>query len=220
MFYFRINKVKIKDNKEGKKFGLFGRDNAQVKLISFITTENVELPNMTEFLQTNDDNKKNEILTSSVQNVISSRILTQIENVKDDSTLTFGDTGYVLYQADAIPECFNWNFIAYESDKKNRDTSMLIEDVITNPEFGNFKNKLSSVLKNVPNPAFEAYNQISKFAINTIIKVAKDNKDDMIGILYMSLNRKEHYPYAERKVDNVPDLTSNMLIDYSLFGFE
>ena len=36
----------------------------------------------------------------------------------------------------------------------------------------------------------------------------------------MSLNRWEHYPNGERNSEGVPDLTGNMLIDYSIFGFD
>ncbi|MDB5250154.1 MAG: hypothetical protein JWQ40_4548 [Segetibacter sp.] len=220
MFFFRINKLKIFDNKEGKKFGLFGKDSAQVKLVSFVTTEQAELPNLTEFIQTNDEGAKNEILRAAVENVVSSRILTEIDNVKDNSTMTFGDTGFVLYQANKIPACFNWNFIAYESDKRHRETVALIDDITRHPDFPVFSGKLGGLLKNTPNPAFDAFNQISKFAIDTISKVAKENRDDMMGILFMSLNRTEHYNHGERKKDDVPDLTNNMLIDYSIFGFE
>lgn len=220
MFYFRINKLKIQDNKEGKKFVFFGKDLAQVKLVSFVNTENVEIPNLTEFIQTHDEAAKKEILKTAVENVISSRILTEIENVKDNHSMMFGDTGYVLYQTEKIPECFNWNLIAYESDKRHRETTDLIDDITNNPTFSSFTGTQGGILKNVPNPAFKAYNEIAKHAIETISKVAKNNRDDMIGILFMLLNRKEHYKHGERKVDDVPDLTNNMLIDYSIFGFE
>ncbi len=220
MFFFRINKLKIFDNKEGKKFGIFGRDSAQVKLVSFVNTENVEIPNLTEFIATNDDEAKQEILKGAVESVVSSRILTEIENVKDNSTMTFGDTGYVLYQAAKIPACFNWNFIAYESDKRHRETVNLMDDITGSPEFPAFAGNLGGFLKKMANPSFSAFNQISKFAIDTISKVAKRNRDDMVGILFMSLNRQEHYIHGERKKDDVPDLTNNMLIDYSLFGFD
>lgn len=220
MFYFRINRLRIFDNKEGKKLGFLGRDLAQVKLISFISTDQVELPNLTEYLQTNDEAAKAQILTGAVEQVISSRILTQIENVRDGHVMTFGDTGYVLYQSETIPECFNWNFIAYESDKGARDTAQMIEDITKDSSFASFSSGLGSLIKRVPNPAMQACTQISKFAINIITKIAKQNRDDMVGILYMSLNRKEHYLHGERKKDDVPDLTNNMQIDYSLFGFE
>ena len=221
MFFFRINRLRIFDNKEGKRFlGLLGKDLAQVKLISFVSTENIQLPNLTDFIQTNNEQEKKQILQTAVENVISSRILTQIENVKDGHVMTFGDTGYVLYQAQTIPDCFDWNFVAYESDKNVRDTADLVKDIVSDANFSKFSTHLGSVLKGIKNPAFEAYKEIAKFSINIIANIAKKNKDDMIGILYMSLNRTEHYMHGERKKDDVPDLTNNMTIDYSIFGFE
>jgi hypothetical protein len=34
------------------------------------------------------------------------------------------------------------------------------------------------------------------------------------------LNRKEHYPHGTRDRQDVYDTTGNILIDYTLFGFE
>jgi len=45
-----------------------------------------------------------------------------------------------------------------------------------------------------------------------------ENKDDQIGLSYQSFNRFEHYPHGERKRDDVPDLSNNVRIAYSLFG--
>jgi hypothetical protein len=72
----------------------------------------------------------------------------------------------------------------------------------------------------VPNPAFVVASEIGKFAVNMLTEKGKKNKDDQVGLLYLSLNRPEHYPFGERKRDDVPDLTQNMLVDYSLFGVE
>lgn len=104
MFFFRINKLKIFDNKEKRKFlGILGKDLAQVKLVSFVSTSiDNDLPDLTAFIATNDEAEKKEILKQSIQNIISKRILTQIENVKDNSELTFGDTGFVLFQSEKM----------------------------------------------------------------------------------------------------------------------
>ena len=75
-------------------------------------------------------------------------------------------------------------------------------------------------IKGALNPAYTASVAIGKFATKVTLKIASQNKDDMIGIIYMSLNRWEHYPFGERKKDDVPDMTNNMLVDYSIFGFD
>lgn len=221
MFYFRINKLKIVDNKELPAFlGLFGPDVAQIKIISFVTTDNIPLPDMTEFMRTQKQEHRKNILKSAVTQVVSSRILTMVENVKDNHVMYFGDTGYVLFQSKNIPDHFDWQFVVYESDKAIRDTAMMVEDIVNDEEFDKFTDDLSKIMVGTTNPGYTASVAIGKFATKVILKIAGKNKDDMIGIIYMSLNRWEHYPFGERKRDDVPDMTNNMHVDYSIFGFD
>ncbi len=221
MFFFRINKLRIVDNKEKPKYlGLFGPDIAQIKIISFVTTDNMALPDMTEFLQTNDPIQRKNVLKAAVSQVVESRILTMVDNIKDNHIMFFGDTGYVLYHSKNIPEHFDWQFVVYESDKSLRDTALMIEDIVNDEEFDNFTTNLSTLIMGAVNPAYTASVAIGKFATKVTLKIASKNDDDMIGIVYMSLNRWEHYPFGERKKDDVPDMTNNMLIDYSIFGFD
>jgi hypothetical protein len=222
MFFFRINKIKIFDNKERRKFlGIFGKDLAQVKLISFVNTDIAgQLPDLEEFIATNSAERKKAILQNAVSQIANRRILTPIENVKDNHQLFFGDTGYVLFQSETIPNFFDWQFIAYESDRNVRDTAETITDVVNDSKFDGFVSNLGTLLKTAAAPTLVATAEITKFIINVMGNIAKKNKDDLIGILYMSLNRQEHYLHGERKRDDVPDLTNNMLIDYSIFGYE
>ncbi len=222
MFFFRINKIKIFDNKERRKFlGILGKDLAQVKLISFVNTDvSGFLPDMEEFIDTNSPERKKEILHNAVNRIVNSRILTPIENVKDNHQLFFGDTGYVLYQSEKIPDYFDWQFIAYESDKNIRDTADIITEVVNDARFDGFATNLATLLKTIAMPTVVAATEVTKFVINAIGNIAKRDKDDLIGILYMSLNRVEHYPHGERKKDDVPDLTNNMRVDYSIFGYD
>jgi hypothetical protein len=46
------------------------------------------------------------------------------------------------------------------------------------------------------------------------------NKDDLVGYWQASLNRAEHFPHGCRDKQDVYDTTGNILIDYTLFGFE
>ncbi len=221
MFYFRINKLKIIDNKELPAFlGLFGPDVAQIKITSFVTTDNIPLPDMTEFMRSSKQEHRKNILKSAVTQVVSSRILTMVENVRDNHVMYFGDTGYVLFQSKNIPDHFDWQFVVYESDKAIRDTAMMVEDIVNDEEFDKFTDDLSKIIVGTTNPGYTASVAIGKFATKVILKIAGKNKDDMIGIIYMSLNRWEHYPFGERKRDNVPDMTNNMHVDYSIFGFD
>lgn len=218
MFYFRINKLQIFDNYENA-FLFFKRDLAQVKLVSFVTTD-AEIPLLDAWVAENDANKKRQLLTDAVQQTASARILTEIDNVKDNAVLTFGDTGYVLHQAKVIPEDFNWCLIATEGDDNVRMIGKELESVVNHVEFDGFASNLATLVIGATNPAFLAGVAITKFLTNVAAGILKQNKDDQLGILYMSLNRREHYLHGERKKDGVPDLTGNMLIDYSIFAFE
>lgn len=223
MFYFRINKLKIKDNRERPEFlGIFGRDRAEVKLISFITTEDATLPDMNELLKTNDDKRKKEIIKAAIMQVVSAKILTTIENVEDNHVMTFGDTGYVLYRSDKIPVDFNWTFLAIECDWDVRKIGDEMKRVISHSEFDDFTTNLLSLISAaaVVNPSYLAAVTITKFIVKVVAYNLKNKKDDMIGVLYTSLNRREHYPHGERKKNGVWDLTNNMMIDYSIFAYE
>ena len=221
MFYFRINRLKIFNNFEHRKFlGVLGKDLAQIKLISFVSTTNNQFPVLDDYINTMDAAEQNDLLKTAIEQIVGSRILTEIQNVKDGHEMTFGDTGYVLYSSEKIPENFDWMFVAYESDRNVRTTAQIIEDIVGSKDFDNFSQALPKIAKGLSNPAYAIYVEIAKYATRVISDVAKKNKDDMIGILYTSLNRREHYPHGERKKDDIADLTNNMRIDYSIFGFD
>ncbi len=86
--------------------------------------------------------------------------------------------------------------------------------------FDDFVDNLAQVVGAAGNPGFAAGVAIAKYIAGVVAGNLSRRKDDLAGLLYMSLNRREHYPHGERKRDDVPDLTGNMLVDYSLFGFE
>jgi hypothetical protein len=220
MFYFRINRLFISDNKENPRYLLFGPDLAQVKIISFVSTENELLPDMSAFIQTNDPAQKRQILKEAVEKVVGSRIYTEIQNVKDHHEMTFGNTGFVLYKSEKIPEDFDWQLIVYESDRKIREHCQLISDIVNDEGFDDFASRLLTLVSGKTNPGLTAAIAIARYAIQITAKEVRENKDDLIGILYTSLNRREHYPHGERKKERVNDLTNNMQIDYSLFGFD
>lgn len=217
MFYFRINKLQIFDNHEG---GFFQRDLAQVKLMSFVTTDNSDIPNLDALVRETDAAKKKQLVADVVQQVVSARLLTEIDNVTDNAVLTFGDTGYVLYQSKAIPTDFNWCFVAMEGDENVREIGAELESIVNHPDFDGFASNLAMLIVGAVNPAYTAGVAIAKFVTKIAAGILKTNGDDQLGILYMSLNKREHYPHGERKKDDVPDLTNNMRIDYSIFAFD
>ena len=71
MFYFRINKLKIVDNRENRQIlSIFGADLAEVKLNSFISTDQTRLPEMDELLITNDPSRRKDLFSSVVKRVV------------------------------------------------------------------------------------------------------------------------------------------------------
>lgn len=224
MFYFRLNRLTITDNGSIRPgFGLFGNDFSDVKFLSFVTVDNIDLPDMDLYAQTTDAQQRQTILEAAIKQVVASRVLTEVSRVKDHARLTFGDTGYVLYQSERIPESFNWTFLAIKSNRKLRNAGQITSDILKDEEFGAFASNLTTLVSaaaGAANPAYAAGIAVAKFAAYVIAKNLERGGDQQLGLVYLSLNRAEHYLHGERKSDGVPDLTGNMTCDYSLFGFE
>jgi len=221
MLYFRLNKVKILSNRE-KGFLFFNKDRAEVKLFSFVTTDNTDLPELANLNFSSKEEDRRRIIKATVEHCVSARTFVEIRHVKDNQSLFFGDTGYVLYQAEPIPNDFNWIFLGIESDKGAREFGDFLDDTVKNDNFRKFSRNILPLLRKKAsvNPATTAGYLAATYIASVIAERMKKNKDDLIGILYMSLNRIEHYPHCFRKRDDVPDLTQNMFVDYVLFGYE
>jgi len=224
MFIFRLNKVVILDNGAVKSgIGIFGHDFANVKFLSFVTPGNIDLPNLDALLRKPDPARRANLLQPAVAQVVASRNLTQVARVTDHAVLTFGDVGYTLYESEHIPDSFNWTFLAIKSNQSFRDTGAAISEVVSDSGFSTFTNGLVTFLTSaagVANPAYAAAIAIAKFATQITARNMMRTGDRELGLVYMSLNRFEHYIHGERKADGVVDLTNNMTFDYSLFGYE
>jgi hypothetical protein len=220
MFYFRANQVKLTSNGSTRSLFNWRKDLSDVKLISFVTTSQSILPDIDTWLDSNDPAQKTALLARAVQSVSSSQILTTVENVKDNARLTFGTTGYNLFQNDKIPEDINWCLMAIKSNKDTRELGSVFSSIANHAEFNTFASSLGSLVATAANPAFRAGVEITKFVTEVMSQRLQDEDDEQLGLLYLSLNRTQHYPYGERKENAVTDLTGNMLVDYSIFGVE
>lgn len=223
MFYFRLNKVRILDNREkGSLFGVFRKDLAEVSFISLVTTGNDTYHDLDALLQTTNEAEQDLRLQQIVTQVASSRILSPVYHVKDGQTCYFGDTGYVVFQQDKLPKDFNWVFMAMELDRDQRDLAQEVSQIVRHPEYKGFKNALFSGLKmaGVANPTLMVGYEVSKFIAGVWLTQKGKNKDDQIGLLYTSFSRAEHYPNGHRDKQDVPDLTNNMFVDYTIFGVD
>ena len=209
-FAFRINKLKIVKNREWGE--------GELKMLSFVTTGDAPLPVLDQLLHTNDPAAKRQIILAASQQVLSAKEFVEIDHISDGHVMTFGDAGYALYTADRIPVSLNWTFLVMESDEDINELGKRIDRVIGSPDFDSFTTNLITLLATAATPQVTAAVAIFKFLSRAITKAMIENKDDQIGVYYMSFNRMEHYPHGERKRDDVPDLSNNLLVDYSIFG--
>ncbi len=209
-FAFRLNKLKILNNREWFS--------GEIKILSFVTGKDVNLPVLDGLQQTTDIARKKELIKAATQSVLSSKVLMQLDNVSDGHQMTFGDTGYALYTADSIPVSFNWSLMAFEIDHDINELGRSIDDIINAEKFDDFASNVLAAASAAGNPAGLAGVAIAKHVFGIVADRMMKNKDDQIGLAYQSFNRFEHYPHGERKRDDVPDLSNNIRIDYSIFG--
>jgi hypothetical protein len=209
-FVFRLNELKILNNRE------WGA--GEVKLLSFVTGGDVNLPVLDDLQRTTEPERKKELIKAATQSVLSSKVLMQLDNVRDGHIMTFGDTGYALYTSSKIPISFNWTLMLFEIDEDINNLGKDIDGVINRPEFDSFVNNVLILASAATNPVAAAGVAIAKYTVGVVAKSMIKNKDDQIGLAYLSFNKFEHYPHGERKRDDVPDLSGNVFIDYSIFG--
>ncbi len=209
-FLFRLNKLKILNNREW--------GSGELKMLSFVTGMDVNLPVLDDLQRTTNPAAKRQLIQAAAQSVLSAKILMQLDNVSDGHQMTFGDTGYALYTSDHIPVAFNWSLMIFEIDEDINALGKKIEGIINAPGFDGFAENLLTLAAAAANPAAAAGVAIAKYVFGRIADAMIENKDDQVGLAYQSFNRFEHYPHGERKRDDVPDLSNNVLIDYSIFG--
>ncbi|MEM1126201.1 MAG: hypothetical protein AAGI71_06070 [Bacteroidota bacterium] len=221
MFYFRLNKVKILDNRErARLLGLLSRDRAEVEFVSLVTTGNDDFPSLDELVATSDPARRRTLVRDLVQTVAASRLIRTVKHVKDGHVFTFGDVGYALYVSPTIPDDFNVVLLGIERDGDERDLAATVFDMVSEEEFDAFSASLLTLLSQTANPVWVAGVQVSRFVVRAWSKWLMNAEDDQVGLLYMSLNRAEHYRHGKRDKQDVPDLTGNMFIDYTIFAAE
>jgi hypothetical protein len=209
-FVFRLNKLKVINNRDWGP--------GELKMLSFVTGQDVNLPVLDDLQHTTDPELKKQLITAAAQSVLSAKVLMQLDNVRDGHQILFGDTGYALYTTDKIPVSFNWSLMLFEIDEDINNLGGKIDGIVDAPGFDGFVSKVLVLAGAAANPAAAAGIAIAKYVIGLVADSMIDNKDDQIGLAYQSFNRFEHYLHGERKRDDVPDLSGNVRIDYSIFG--
>ncbi|HAQ64247.1 MAG TPA: hypothetical protein DCR43_00065 [Bacteroidales bacterium] len=212
MFYIRINKVKILNNRE-----LLGK--GEIQLMSFITGAEQDFPMLQQFFVTQSEAEKIAIVKDAAMKILSSRILLPIQKVKDNASLYFGDTGYIVFKSPVIPDDFSWMLLAIEKDSRTRETGTLISTILTDSNLGTIAGALGQVA-GFSNPVAASVSILMNQLVNISTALFKADCDDLAGMLLTSFIRREHYPHGIRDKQDTIDLTGNMYVDYSIFGFE
>ena len=211
MFYLRLNKIRIFNN-----YRLLGSSDLQ--LMSFVTMGEADFPMLNEFYRTSDAAVKKELVAQAVNKVLSSRIMPQIQRIKDNQVIYFGDTGYNVFVNDTIPQDLNWMLLAIKSSQQMVDNATLATEILTEQNLNSLVATIA-MLSGVASPVTTAVSTLTLLVAQSVLKICTNAKDHQLGLLLTSFVRQEHYPNGKRDAQDVPDATGNMKVDYTIFGF-
>ena len=93
-----------------------------------------------------------------------------------------------------IPVSLNWTFLILESDEDVVELGRRIDTVVDGKDFDTFATSALTLLATAVTPQLTAAAAIAKFVSRAIPQVLVRNRDD------------------------VPDLSNNVRVDYSIFG--
>jgi hypothetical protein len=240
VFYARINKIKIFNNREGF-LGLFNR--AEMRIYGFATgwfdegggiggdvgarralplqSQSQPQPlTLGDLANLPDDEARRKRLLDAVideADKFSQSVYMEIDRVKDNHSITFGDAGLVICQSESIPDRLDMQIWVIESDADVRNFAIEADAVLDSEAFKTLYATSCAALA-ITNPILTAAISLGGVFVNILRKRLRANKDDLVGYFQSSLNRTEHYPHAARDRQDVPDTTGNILVDYTLFG--
>jgi hypothetical protein len=220
MFFFRLNKVKIRDNGDGKFLGILGSDKSKIQFISLVVTDGVSLPDLGDIINENDADARKALIKEAVLGVASSVTFTPIHGVKDNTDVTFGDTGVVIHRSDTMPKTFSWEFLAVKLNKDNRDLGEELNGVVNDDKFDGFAANFVKVIGKTTTAPITAGVEIGKFIFSAFTKHLSKQKDKQLGILETSFIKQLDYKNGSREGVNVQDETGNLRIDYSIITVE
>jgi hypothetical protein len=224
MFYVRINKIKVFNNREGF-LGLFNR--AELRICSHaagytVGAEPYVSPLTLADLIDLDDSARRQKLPDAVLSeagrFAQSHSL-EINGVKDNQTLTFDEARLVLYQSESIPDNLNLQVWVIEPDEDVRKFALDAETVMQSDAFRGLVATVGAIPA-VTNPLLTGAIGVGGVPVSLLRRKLKANKDDLVGYRQTTLNRAEHYPHGTRDRQDVYDSTGNIRLDYTLFGFD
>jgi hypothetical protein len=230
MFYTRINKIKVFDNREGF-FGLFNR-RAEMRIYSYVKAPTLSpvLPepaystgiSIPELLDLPDEAARKQRLLDAVlaeANHLAQSSSLEINGVKDNQSLLFGESGLVIFSSEDIPDRLDIQLWVIESDEDVRNFVIEADRVLDSDAFKGLYAAVEATLA-ITNPVLSGVIAVAGVVVNIIRKKLRANKDDLVGYWQASFNRAEHYPHGVRDKQDVYDTTGNIMVDYTLFGYE
>jgi hypothetical protein len=226
MFYARINKIKVFNNREGF-LGLFNR-RAELRIYSLangtsgvMTESGLGNPplHLSELLHLDEEARKKRLLETVLAEAgrFAQSLSLEINGVKDNQTLLFGDAGIVIYSGEHIPDELSMQLLVIESDEDIRNFAIDADKVLDSDAFKGLFAAVETALV-IANPAVSGVIAVGGVVVNLLRQKLRANKDDLVGYWVASLNRAEHYPHGLRDKQDVYDTTGNILVDYTLFG--
>ena len=191
---------------------------SEVQLMSFVTLGESDFPMLNDFYRTSDNNQKRQLVAQAVSRVVSSRVMPEIQRVRDNQLIFFGDTGYNVFVADTIPENLNWMLLALKSNQQLIDNTTLLAQILTESNLTKLVDTIG-MLANAASPVTAAVSTLTTLVAESVLKLCANTHDRQLGLLLTSYTRQEHYPFGKRDAQDVPDATGNMKVDYTIFGF-
>jgi hypothetical protein len=230
MFYARINKLKVFDNREG--FLFFNR-RAEIRIYGYTTgyglkdmeagSASAQYPlSLSDLMDLPDEAARKQKLLDAIlaeTGKFAQSAHLAINGVKDNQTLLFGDSGLALYRSETIPENLDIQLWVIESDEDIRNFALDADSVLDSEAFKGLYAAVEAALA-ITNPVLSGAIAVGGVVTNLLRRKLRANKDDLVGYWQASFNRAEHYPHGSRDKQDVYDTTGNILVDYTLFGFE
>jgi hypothetical protein len=223
MFYARINKIKVFNNREGF-LGLFNR--AEMRIYSYVASSSAvptvpAVPTAADLLALAPDQRREKLLDAVLSEAgrFAQSYSLSIDRVKDNQSLTFGEAGMTVFQSEVIPDTLDMLLWVIESDEDVRTFAFEADKVVDSDAFKGLLIAVEAALT-VTNPALSGVIGVGAVVANLLRQKLRANKDDLVGYWQLNLNRAEHYPHGARDRQDTPDTTGNIRVDYTLFGFE
>jgi hypothetical protein len=212
--------MKVFDNREGF-LGLFNR-NAELRIYSYAnSTNSVNSVSVSDLLGLDEKGRREKLLAQTLAEagLLAQSKYIEINGVKDNQTLLFGDAGLVVYSSEHIPGELDVRLWVIESDADVRSFALEADKVLDSDAFKGIFAAVETALA-VTAPALSGVIAVGSVAVNLLRQKLRANKDDLVGYWQVLLNRTEHYPHGTRDRQDVYDMTGNIMVDYTLFGFE